>query len=110
MDANLAPVIRIGQLLDSPALVSIGVGRFAIDGEKWMTAVRPLALVDAHPFLQLQGDIVQLRPVLQDLVVLGTVWLEDFDGGACAALQTNTIFLLLLCCGSLPGLLQVLLA
>ena len=75
-----------------------------------MTSVRPLALVDAHPFLQLQGDIVELGPVLQDLVVLGTVRLEDFDGGACAALQSNTIFLLLLCYGSLPGLLQVLLA
>ena len=77
----MAPVIRIGQLLDSPALLSTGVGRLAIDGEKWMATVRPLALVDAHPFLQLQGDIVKLGPVLQDLVVLGTVRLEDFDGG-----------------------------
>ena len=64
LDANLAPIIRIGQLLDRPALLSTGVGRFAIDGEKWMTSVRPLALVDAHPFLQLQGDIVELGPVL----------------------------------------------
>ena len=58
--------------------LSIGVGQVAwaflscpgrIDGEDWAVT----ALVDADPLLELQGYVVELGPILQDLVLILTL-------------------------------------
>lgn len=42
-----------------------------IDGEEGSTTIITLfTLIDADPFLELQGDIIQLSPILKDLVML----------------------------------------
>ena len=60
------------------AELSIGVGQVAwaflgcprrIDREDWALA----ALIDADPLLELQGYVVELGPILQDLVLLLTL-------------------------------------
>ena len=60
------------------AELSIGVGQVAwaflgcprwIDGKDWALA----ALIDADPLLELQGYVVELGPILQDLVLLLTL-------------------------------------
>ena len=46
-----------------------------IDGEDWALT----ALIDAHPLLELQGYVVELGSILQDLVLVLTLarWFED---------------------------------